>query len=461
MPTTNDNSIVTKGILRYFYGKLDNNVNTLLSLKVDKEDGKGLSTNDFTNAYKNKLDGLSNYSLPIASGSKLGGIKTGYASTGKTYGVQVDADGDAYVSVPWTDTNTTYNVVSKTANGLAPMLPNETGTTKFLRQDGTWVAPPNTTYSLSTTSANGLLRQLNGRANSFMAGDGNWKDIVSVIDSRISAKILTFFPVGTVIQTTNSANPSTYLGGTWEAFAPGRVLIGAGQGNDGTTSMSFTSLGTYGKYKHQHNPGTLGADWNHFASGNRMYMDYRGINNGTNYPENMRLYIESSDLQSMTDRTDGETNASQIGISGKTENTDNIMPGIGVYMFRRTATEEILDPPRGLSVVETTPTSATLSWDVVADATGYALYLYDESTTTQIKKISPITRLDYTITGLEPETWYSASLSSINSDGKEGEKTDIISFETSKLKNVKVLVNVNGVAKEGTMYTNVAGGNIK
>lgn len=127
----------------------------------------------------------------------------------------------------------------------------------------------------------------------------------------------------------------------------------------------------------------------------------------------------------------------------------------GYYAF--SITEEILDPPGGLSVVETTPTSATLSWDAVADATGYALYLYDESTTTQIKKISPITRLDYTITGLTPETWYSARLSSINSDGKEGEKTDIISFETSRLKNVKVLVNVNGVAKEGTMYTNVAG----
>lgn len=127
----------------------------------------------------------------------------------------------------------------------------------------------------------------------------------------------------------------------------------------------------------------------------------------------------------------------------------------GYYAF--SITEEILDPPGGLSVVETTPTSATLSWDAVADATGYALYLYDESTTTQIKKISPITRLDYTITGLTPETWYSARLSSINSGGKEGEKTDIISFETSRLKNVKVLVNVNGVAKEGTMYTNVAG----
>lgn len=141
MPTTNDNSIVTKGILRYFYGKLDNNVNTLLSLKVDKEDGKGLSTNDFTNAHKNKLDGLSNYSLPIASGSKLGGIKTGYASTGKTYGVKVDPDGNAYVNVPWTDTNTTYGVVSDSANGLAPMLPTENAGNKFLNGQGQWVVP--------------------------------------------------------------------------------------------------------------------------------------------------------------------------------------------------------------------------------------------------------------------------------------------------------------------------------
>ncbi|MDE5558976.1 MAG: pyocin knob domain-containing protein [Ruminococcus sp.] len=33
----------------------------LISGKVDKEDGKGLSTNDFTNALKTKLDSLENY----------------------------------------------------------------------------------------------------------------------------------------------------------------------------------------------------------------------------------------------------------------------------------------------------------------------------------------------------------------------------------------------------------------
>ena len=36
-------------------------IDPLIENKVEKEDGKGLSTNDFTNAYKEKLDGLNNY----------------------------------------------------------------------------------------------------------------------------------------------------------------------------------------------------------------------------------------------------------------------------------------------------------------------------------------------------------------------------------------------------------------
>lgn len=35
-------------------------------------------------------------------------------------------------------------VVSKTADGLAPRLPNETDTSKYLRQDGSWAVPPGT-----------------------------------------------------------------------------------------------------------------------------------------------------------------------------------------------------------------------------------------------------------------------------------------------------------------------------
>jgi len=49
---------------------------------------------------------------------------------------------------------TTTAVVSKTANGLAPQLPNENTTTKYLRQDGTWSVPPDTNTKNTAGSTN-------------------------------------------------------------------------------------------------------------------------------------------------------------------------------------------------------------------------------------------------------------------------------------------------------------------
>lgn len=139
---------------------------------------------------------LNNYSLPTASSSTLGGVKTGAAITDITgYTAVAIKDGIIYYkdtnttysfsnlqfqqtsgtnlmtynsqatktvlagsNITFTHSNniltitakdTTYNTVSKSAAGLCPTLPNETTTTKYLRQDGTWVTPPNdnTTYT--------------------------------------------------------------------------------------------------------------------------------------------------------------------------------------------------------------------------------------------------------------------------------------------------------------------------
>ena len=48
-----------------------------------------------------------NYSLPLATADVRGGVKIGFAQTGKKYPVQLEAE-KMYVNVPWTDTNTTY-----------------------------------------------------------------------------------------------------------------------------------------------------------------------------------------------------------------------------------------------------------------------------------------------------------------------------------------------------------------
>lgn len=63
---------------------------------------------------KAKLDGIAdganNYTLPTASSTIKGGITLGYSQSGKNYPVVLDSNGKAYVNVPWTDTNTTYDL---------------------------------------------------------------------------------------------------------------------------------------------------------------------------------------------------------------------------------------------------------------------------------------------------------------------------------------------------------------
>ena len=60
---------------------LNNDVNQLYTQKVDKIEGKGLSTNDYTTPEKNKLAAIeaeaNKYVLPAATASALGGVKIG------------------------------------------------------------------------------------------------------------------------------------------------------------------------------------------------------------------------------------------------------------------------------------------------------------------------------------------------------------------------------------------------
>lgn len=72
---------------------------------VAKEAGKGLSTNDYTNADKEKLAGIeagaNNYTLPKASSSTLGGIKVGAGLEIKDDGTLNSTFGGTADSVDW------------------------------------------------------------------------------------------------------------------------------------------------------------------------------------------------------------------------------------------------------------------------------------------------------------------------------------------------------------------------
>lgn len=101
--------------------------------------------------------------VPAASNDNIGGIKTGYTQTGKNYPVALDENKKAYVNVPWSDTNTTYKIMTgatASAAGQAGLVPAPAAGKQgqYLRGDGQWLTPPNTTYSQATADKLGLVK---------------------------------------------------------------------------------------------------------------------------------------------------------------------------------------------------------------------------------------------------------------------------------------------------------------
>lgn len=147
--------------LLYFWQK----IKALLAGKVDKVDGKGLSTNDYTTAEKTKLAGLKNYTHPTTSGNKH--IPAG-GSANQILGWS--ADGTA----KWVnEKDTTYSVMSGAtidADGKSGLVPSPTkGAQRWLDSTGAWTTPPNTTYGDASTTSAGLMsaadkNKLNGIA---------------------------------------------------------------------------------------------------------------------------------------------------------------------------------------------------------------------------------------------------------------------------------------------------------
>lgn len=162
-------------------------VNTALATKVDKETGKGLSANDFTDALKTKLDGIeagaNNYTHPTsAAGAKTSGLyKIATDATGHVTAAAAVAKADiTALGIPAQDT--TYNAATTSAAGLMSAadkkkldaieegadkyeLPTasasvlggvKVGTNLAISADGV-LSATDTTYNEATTSVAGLL----------------------------------------------------------------------------------------------------------------------------------------------------------------------------------------------------------------------------------------------------------------------------------------------------------------
>lgn len=107
----------------------------------------------------------STFTPPTSSATVLGGIKVGYTTSGKNYKVQLDSSGNAYVNVPWTDNNTTYNQATADTLGLVKIGYDTSGKNYAVVLDGNgkmYVNVPwtdnNTTYAQATSDKLGLVK---------------------------------------------------------------------------------------------------------------------------------------------------------------------------------------------------------------------------------------------------------------------------------------------------------------
>ena len=199
-------------------GVQNKTIYTALDNKVDKEDGKGLSTNDYTTADKNKLKNIennaNNYKHPSYTQRSSGLYKITVDATGHVSGVTAVAKSDiTALGIPAQDT--TYSVATTGSNGLmsssdksklngiasgaevnqnafsnilvgsttiaadskTDTLTLAAGNNVTLTPDASGdkitISATNTTYSVATTSSNGLMSAADKKKLDGIAANAN------------------------------------------------------------------------------------------------------------------------------------------------------------------------------------------------------------------------------------------------------------------------------------------------
>lgn len=139
-----------------------------------------------------------------------------------------------------------------------------------------------------------------------IATDGNISDFKAALVDML-------YPVGSIHMSVNSANPSTYFGGTWVSWGAGRVPVGVN-----ASDSSFSTVEKTGGEKTH----TLTIDeipsHSHYLVVTNYYVD----------PGTMEIAMDRDDVAS------GVYNTSDTG-GGQSHN--NLQPYITCYMWKRTA----------------------------------------------------------------------------------------------------------------------------
>ena len=149
---------------------------------------------------------------------------------------------------------------------------------------------------------------------------GNWTPWVAEgIDN--------FYPIGAIYQSTIPSDPSTFMGGVWERYGNGKVLVGVDE-----TDADFNAANKQGGSKqHKHTAGRLEAAIGSI-DGNTAALGYKASN--SNNPINDYTYGISGNNAT---KPNGKKQNHNTAILGSTGLESSLEPYVTVYRWRRIA----------------------------------------------------------------------------------------------------------------------------
>lgn len=195
------------------------------------------------------------------------------------------------------------------------------------------------------------------------------QDIVNEMIKGIKEEVkLEAFPVGSIYLSTNSDNPSNYLGGTWESYGQGRTLVGEGTGTDSNnTAKLFNAGATGGEYTHKitlaeipahthtfsattnavgnHTHGTGNSTWSAFNVFQSATMSRRLLYGGSGTKKGYQWTTDSTSSYNSIGAvtatgaagSHSHTVSGNTGVAGSSTAGNNIQPYIVTYMWKRTS----------------------------------------------------------------------------------------------------------------------------
>ena len=161
------------------------------------------------------------------------------------------------------------------------------------------------------------------------------------IKTEMQTAMLALFPVGTILETTNSANPSTYIGGTWEQLDAGLTTITAGTYTETHNGTEDTYVFTAGSSNFTRNGVSMAGEAEHVITEGELashghaihfYNDDWNSSDGNSGGSNQPGIVHDSN-----DRSAIHTNrwADLVESTGGNQPHNNLSPLYGAYKFRR------------------------------------------------------------------------------------------------------------------------------